>query len=230
MASRSGLSAASSGEVGRAQAAASGLGSVLCTVITQGDAGVYVIVRVGWMERGGRGVDGVERGAVGSEDSGFEGFLVETDGVDLDLDLGSVGPHRSMSMALDIRGRQKRETGEGRRESRADGAVHAEEARVGCRRPRATQRWGRFARVPVRARDSGTSVGSQLINSSATHLQGEGAAAGVGPGCWRPAARKIGMLEREDGRDVGTRVNVQVQTCPSTKQQRTANRWAGVRR
>ena len=114
MASRSGLSAASSGEVGRAQAAASGLGSVLCTVITQGDAGVYVIVRVGWMERGGRGVDGVERGAVGSEDSGFEGFLVETDGVDLDLDLGSVGPRRSMSMALDIRGRQKRETGNGK--------------------------------------------------------------------------------------------------------------------
>ena len=70
----------------------------------------------------------------------------------------------------------------------------------------------------------------QLINSSATHLQGEGAAARVGPGCWRPAARKIGMLEREDGRVVGTGVGVQVQTCPSTKQQRSANRWAGVRR
>ena len=228
MASRSGLSAASSGEVGRAQAAASGLGSVLCTVITQGDAGVYVIVRVGWMERGGRGVDGVERGAVGSEDSGFEGFLVETDGVDLDL--GSDGPHRSMSMALDIRGGES-----GKRERDGGNRVQMEQ---GTRR-----RHGLDVVGPGRRRDGVGSPGSpsgpgtrglQWGLNSSTHRQltcrGEGAAAGVGPGCWRPAARKIGMLEREDGRDVGTRVNVQVQTCPSTKQQRSANRWAGVRR
>ncbi len=175
----------------------------------------------------GRGVDGVERGAVGSEDedSGLEGFPVETDSVDLDL--GSVGPHRSMSMAQHIRGGK---TENGRRESRADGAEHAEEARVGCRRSsRRNHGLGSPGGPGTQGlRDSGTSVGYSSRHRQLT-CRGR-AAARVGPGCWRPAARKIGMLEREEvvlwGQSSSsarsTRVDVQVQICPSS---RDCERW-----